>query len=125
MSVFTPKCVISYPHLYTPQMPNEPRPGQKARYSCVLLFPQVMDDEDQVLFRALMEAALAKGIEKWGSKEKVEEFMQMHPQAEVALPQGQPEGRWLDQVGQGKVQVLHLPLVGSGPGGGVALGRSE
>ena len=31
MSLFTPKVVISYPHLYTPQMPPQPRPGQKPR----------------------------------------------------------------------------------------------
>lgn len=77
MSLFTPKCVISYPHLYVPQLPKDPRPGQKARFSCVLLFPQVMDEDDQALFLAMQQAALAKGVEKWGSVEKVQEYMAM------------------------------------------------
>ena len=77
MSVITPKCVISYPHLFTPQMPPNPRPGQKARFACVLLFPHVMDEEDQALFRVMKQAAVAKGVEKWGSEEKVQELLAM------------------------------------------------
>jgi hypothetical protein len=77
MAIFTPKCVISYPHLYTPQMPPNPRPGQKARFSCVLLFPAEMDDEDQKLLLTMQQAALAKAVEKWGSEDKVSEMMKM------------------------------------------------
>src|ERR1700761_1922514 len=80
MSLFTPKCVISYPPLYVPQMPPNPRPGQKPRFSAVLLFPIEMDEADQALFKAMREAALAKAVEKWGSVEKVQEMMRMpHP----------------------------------------------
>jgi hypothetical protein len=80
MSLFTPKCVISYPHLYTAQMPPNPRPGQKPRFSAVLLFPVEMDEADQTLFKAMKEAAVARAVEKWGSVEKVQEMMQMpHP----------------------------------------------
>jgi hypothetical protein len=77
MSLFTPKCVISYPHLYTPQMPPNPRPGQKARFSAVLLFPIQMEEEDQELFKAMREAAAGKAVEKWKSIENVKAMMQM------------------------------------------------
>ena len=77
MSLFTPKCVISYPHLWTPTMPPNPRPGQKARYSAVLLFPHQMDEEDAALLRAMKQAALAKLVEKYGSVEKVQELMNL------------------------------------------------
>ncbi len=67
-------------------MPPNPRPGQKARFSCVLLFPNVMDEEDQKLFQAMKEAALAKAIEKWGSQDKVQELMQMEPPHRLKWP---------------------------------------
>ena len=84
MSLFTPKVVISYPHLYTPQMPPNPRPGQKPRYSAVLLFPIDMDEEDNKLFVALQQAALAKATEKWG--DRVEEMLKMEPPHRLKWP---------------------------------------
>jgi hypothetical protein len=84
MSLFTPKVVISYPHLYTPQMPPQARPGQKPRYSAVLLFPVEMDEEDQKLFMALQQAALAKATEKWG--DRVEEMLKMEPPHRLKWP---------------------------------------
>lgn len=86
MTIQTPKCVISYPHLYTPQMPPNPRPGQLARYSAVLLFPHTMDEEDQALMLALQQAAIAKAVEKWGSVEKVQELMQMEGTHKLKWP---------------------------------------
>jgi hypothetical protein len=86
MSLFTPKVVISYPHLYVAKMPPNPRPGQMARFSCVLLFPNVMDEEDQALMLAMQQAALAKAVEKWGSEAKVQEMMQMEPPHRLKWP---------------------------------------
>lgn len=86
MALYTPKLVISYPHLFTPQMPPNPRPGQKPRFSAVLLFPQEMDDEDKKLFGEMQQAALAKAVEKWGNEAKVEEMMQMEPPHRLKWP---------------------------------------
>lgn len=57
--VITPKAILSYPHLFEPQIP----PGQTDPvYSCTLVFPEGSDLTD------LRKAAEAVGQEKWGAK---------------------------------------------------------
>lgn len=57
--VITPKAILSYPHLFEPQVP----PGQTDPvYSCTLVFPDGTDLTD------LRKAATEVGKEKWGAK---------------------------------------------------------
>jgi Protein of unknown function (DUF2815) len=74
MSIITPDATISYPHLFTPTLPPNPRPGQKARYQCVLLFPRIMSEVDIAKLRSMKHEALKALQEKWGNK--VEEMLQ-------------------------------------------------
>lgn len=40
--------VLSYPNLFTPKMPPNARPGQKSRYSCMLLLPLSVAESEEV-----------------------------------------------------------------------------
>lgn len=59
MSTVTPKAILSYPHLFVPQVFQE---GQKPKYSCALVFEAGTDINE--LKRLALEAAKAK----WGDK---------------------------------------------------------
>lgn len=53
---------LSYPNLFIPRPPPNPKPGQKPRYSCMLLIPHAMDvSELQKLCYGLLK-------ERWGDK---------------------------------------------------------
>jgi hypothetical protein len=67
MALITPDGTLSYPHLFTPQMPPNPRPGQKARFQTVLLFPKIMTEEDNQKLLQMKQAALKALQEKWGA----------------------------------------------------------
>lgn len=73
MTLITPDGVLSHPHLFSPQMPPNPRPGQKARYQTVLLFPIDMPPDQQAMLLEMKKAALAALKEKWG--ERVEQML--------------------------------------------------
>lgn len=52
--------ILSYPNLFVPKMPPNPRPGQKARFSCMILIPIEMDIKD------LQGICYSMLKEKWG-----------------------------------------------------------
>lgn len=54
--------VLSYPQLFEPKLPMNARPGQKPRYSCVLLIPRDMDITE------IQEATYALLKTKWGDR---------------------------------------------------------
>jgi len=56
----TPEAILSYPHLFEPQESDEP--GQKAKYSCALIFPEGTD------LTALKKAVVEAAKEEWGDK---------------------------------------------------------
>lgn len=59
--IITPKAMLSYPHLFTPQAAQD---GGKEKYSCALVF----DADTDISF--LKKAAIETAIEKWGEKAK-------------------------------------------------------
>lgn len=67
--------VLSYPQLFVPKMPPNAKPGQKARYSCMILIPHDVD------IKGLQEACYNLLLEKWGDKTQalVEAGMQNQP----------------------------------------------
>lgn len=53
---------LSYPNLFIPRPAPNPRPGQKPRYSCMLLVPKEMDISE------LKKVCYALLKERWGDK---------------------------------------------------------
>jgi len=54
--------VLSYPNLFVPKLPPNPKPGQKARFSCMILIPTELDIKElQAICYNLLK-------EKWGDK---------------------------------------------------------
>jgi hypothetical protein len=81
MSIFTPKCVISYPHLWSPApVRNNPQfqrqQPQEPRYGCLLLIPITLDEEDQALYNQIMAALQEAAIRKWQSVDVVRQMLQ-------------------------------------------------
>lgn len=68
MPLITPDGVLSYPNLFNPKLPPNPKPGQKPRYSTVLLFPVEMDEQQRALLLAMKNAALKALKDKWGER---------------------------------------------------------
>jgi len=62
MSYILREVVLSYPNLFVPKIPPNARPGQKARYSAMILIPQSVDISDlQKVVYNLMK-------DRWGDK---------------------------------------------------------
>lgn len=78
MSFIFRNVVLSYPNLFTPKLPPNPRPGQKPRFSCMILIPKAMDIMES------QQACLKLLVDKWG--EKVEEMMKMPPPNNLKWP---------------------------------------
>lgn len=70
--------VLSYPQLFTPKLPPNARPGQKARYSAQFLIPKDLN------IRELEEICLNMLVEKWG--EKVQEMLSYPPPNNLKWP---------------------------------------
>lgn len=62
MSYIVEGAVLSYPQLFVPKLPMDAKPGQKARYSAMLLIPQSLD------INALQQICYNLLREKWGDK---------------------------------------------------------
>jgi len=93
-TLITPDGTVSYPHLFAPRMPPNPRPGQKARYQCAVLFPKDMPDPEKELLLAMKRAALDAAKAKWGAK--TEELIQA---GTVRWPFSK---KWTDKLGNQK-----------------------
>lgn len=78
MSYIIRGAVLSYPQLFTPKLPPNARPGQKARYSAMFLLPK------DLVTRELEEMCLKLLEEKWG--EKVGEMMNYPPPSNLKWP---------------------------------------
>ncbi len=61
----TPRCRLSFPHLFKPQA-NTQRPTDPPKYNCVLLFDAEAQKDPR--FQALKEAVARVAREKWGQK---------------------------------------------------------
>ena len=61
----TPKGVLSYPNLFVARPPKNPKPGQKSRYTAMIVFPKGTD------LSGLKKAALDCAIEKLGQEKVV------------------------------------------------------
>lgn len=92
--LITPDGSLSYPHLFTAQMPPNPRPGQKARFQTVLLFPKIMDEAQAALLLAMKRAALKAAKDEWG-----ENIEQMIAQETVRWPFSK---KWTNKRGEQK-----------------------
>ena len=60
--MITPNAILSYPHLFTPQLPPGKTDPKDAKYSCSLVFPKGTD------MREMRAAAEAAGRAKFGDK---------------------------------------------------------
>jgi hypothetical protein len=69
MSYIFRNVVLSYPQLFTAKTPPNARPGQKPRFSCMILIPKEMDILD------IQQACLKLLEDKWA--DKVEAMMKM------------------------------------------------
>lgn len=56
--------ILSYPNLFIPKLPPNARPGQKARYSCMILLPHAVADSEEV--KALQAICFNMLKEKYG-----------------------------------------------------------
>lgn len=72
-ALITPNAILSYPHLHQPQ---PAKAGQKPKYSAALIFTpaELATPDGAAKFKALQDAAVAVGVEKWG-KEKFESYL--------------------------------------------------
>lgn len=72
-TIISPLVRFSYPTLFQPRPKKDAKPDDKPRYSIVgLLLPlDKMDDADKARFRALLNAAVQCGYDRFG-KEKVD-----------------------------------------------------
>lgn len=60
MAITTPKGILSYPHLFTPQAPAG-FPNSPPKYGCTIIFPEGTD------VGQLKDAYMAAGNAKWGA----------------------------------------------------------
>lgn len=68
--LITPLCRFAYVSIFSSRMPPNPKPGEKARYQIVGMFPPTsgMDAADQARMKALLESIGAVFCEKYGSE---------------------------------------------------------
>lgn len=78
MSYILRGVVLSYPQLFTPKLPPNARPGQKARYSAQFLIPKELN------IRELEEICFNLLVEKWG--DKVQEMLSYPPPNNLKWP---------------------------------------
>lgn len=74
--LLSPLATANFPYLYVARMPNNAKPGQKARFSVDLLFPPLekMSPADQARYKAIHAACVKAAVDKWG-EEKVGKWM--------------------------------------------------
>jgi hypothetical protein len=60
--VITPKGILSYPKLFTPELGPDPAPGAKPMYSATIVFPSGTD------LKEMKGIVIALAKEKWGEK---------------------------------------------------------
>lgn len=54
--------ILSYPTLFTPRLPKDPKPGDEPKFSCTYI------DTNPEQVKAFKKAAIAVAQERWGSK---------------------------------------------------------
>ena len=91
MPIITPIAVLSYPNLFTPRLPNNPKPKDQPRYQATLLFldPAKMEPAEKALWDAMNKEVLAMGVEAWG-REYFTLLLKAEPK-KVRLPYKSPD----------------------------------